>query len=54
MLLLYPLNPAASLSPPLKARVVMGLAISFPASDTAEEIIYRVNRIYREDEDDDA
>lgn len=54
LLLLYPLNPAASLSPPLKARVVMGLAISFPASDTAEEIIYRVNRIYREDEDDDA
>jgi hypothetical protein len=54
LLLLYPLNPAASPSPPLRTGIVMGLAISFPASDTAEEIIYRVNRIYREDEDDDA
>jgi hypothetical protein len=54
LLLLYPLNPASSPSPPLKTRVVMALAISFPASDTAKEIIYRVNRIYREDEDDDA
>ena len=54
LLLLYPLNPAASPTPPLNSKVVMGLAISFPASDTAEEIIYRVNRIYREDDDDDA
>jgi hypothetical protein len=54
LLLLYPLNPAASPSPSLKTKVVMGLAISFPASSTAQEIIYRVNRIYREDEDDDA
>ncbi|QSX74604.1 Z1 domain-containing protein [Lysobacter arenosi] len=55
LLLLYPLNSAELGSPQPERGVVMGLAISFPASDTAKEITYRVNKVYgREDDDGDA
>jgi hypothetical protein len=49
LLCIYPLDPA-------KANLdckypIMGISLSFPASDTAQEITYLVNRTYKDQED---
>lgn len=51
MLMLYPLDPA----PTEASQPVIGFAISFPASKTAEKITYRINEVAigSDDEDED-
>lgn len=46
LLLLYPLNPAQYVGLPDSTKPIIGLAVSFPKSDTAHEISYTVNNIY--------
>ena len=49
ILCIYPLDPAKanldSTSP------IIGISLSFPTSDTAQEISYLVNRVYQDQED---
>ena len=46
LLLLYPLNPSQYVGLPDSTKPIIGLAVSFPKSDTAHEISYTVNNIY--------
>lgn len=52
VLLLYPLDPRER-GLPETAPVVFGLGISFPKSDTAKDITYKVTNIFRERGGDD-
>ncbi len=45
MLLIYPLDPAHALLP-IGSPCVLGIAVSFPKSDTATEITYTVNNVF--------
>lgn len=46
LLLLYPLNPSKFQGLHDEGKPIIGLAISFPKSDTAREVSYTVNNIY--------
>jgi hypothetical protein len=49
LLLIYPL---LSPSPDTSRLPVIGVAVSFPTSNTVEQVAYRVNRVWAADEDD--
>ncbi|MCY1022100.1 Z1 domain-containing protein [Pyxidicoccus sp. MSG2] len=49
LLIIYPLDPAADTSNMLQAKVTpIGWAVSFPSSETAAMVPYRVNNVYWE------
>lgn len=53
LLLLYPLDPLHAAQPRI-GTTVMGLAISFPRSDTARDIEYTVNNVFLQQGDDES
>jgi hypothetical protein len=53
LLLLYPLDPLHAGQPRI-ATTVMGMAISFPRSDTARDIEYTVNNVFMQQGDDES
>ncbi len=52
LLLIYPIDPSCA-SIPSKSPVVMGLAFSFPMSETASEVTYTVNNVFTNKGGDD-
>jgi hypothetical protein len=52
LLLLYPLKPLSKIFPP-GAKPIIGMAISFPKSETAREITYTVNNVFTQQGGDD-
>jgi hypothetical protein len=54
LLLLYPINPLSNAFAP-GTKPIVGMAISFPKSDTAREVTYTVNNVFtRQGGDDDS
>jgi hypothetical protein len=52
LLLLYPLKPLPKIFPP-GTKPIIGMAISFPKSETAREITYTVNNVFTQQGGDD-